>query len=30
MSDTFTMDDAKQMLKKILASTTDLQKHMVT
>jgi hypothetical protein len=30
MSDTFTMDDAKQMLKEILASTTDLQKCMVT
>jgi hypothetical protein len=30
MSDTFTMDDAKQMLKEILTSTTDLQKRMVT
>ncbi|KAG8068420.1 hypothetical protein GUJ93_ZPchr0005g16008 [Zizania palustris] len=29
MSDTFYMDDAKQMLKEILASTTDLQKCMV-
>jgi hypothetical protein len=29
MYDTFTMDDAKQMLKEILASTTDLQKRMV-
>ncbi|KAG8070859.1 hypothetical protein GUJ93_ZPchr0012g19737 [Zizania palustris] len=29
MSDTFSMDDAKQMLKEILASTTDLQKRMV-
>jgi hypothetical protein len=29
MSDTFTMDDTKQMLKEILASTTDLQKSMV-
>jgi hypothetical protein len=28
MYDTFTMDDAKQMLKEILASTTDLQKRM--
>ncbi|KAG8053834.1 hypothetical protein GUJ93_ZPchr0001g30336 [Zizania palustris] len=29
MSDPFSMDDAKQMLKEILASTTDLQKRMV-
>jgi hypothetical protein len=29
MSTPFTMDDAKQMLKEILASTTDLQKRMV-
>ncbi|KAG8083732.1 hypothetical protein GUJ93_ZPchr0016g2495 [Zizania palustris] len=29
MSDTFSMDDIKQMLKEILASTTDLQKRMV-
>jgi hypothetical protein len=30
MSDTFTMDDAKHMLKEILASTTNLQNRMVT
>jgi hypothetical protein len=29
MSTPFTTDDAKQMLKEILASTTDLQKRMV-